>query len=199
MTTEKKKIKEKIMVVDDEIILAEGIKCDLEELGYNVPFIALTADEAIKGAEEYQPDLILMDIMLKGEKDGIMAAEEINKTRDVAVVYLTAYSDDETLSRAKVTEPYGYIVKPYQKSELHSSIEMALYKHKMERRLKEEQAKVKTLSGLLPICASCKKIRDSKGYWKKVETYIEGHSEAEFTHGICPACQDKMMEEAKDL
>ena len=84
-------------------------------------------------------DLVLMDIVLEGDMDGVKAAEHIRNHFDIPVVYLTAYSDDTTLQRAKITEPYGYILKPFQERELYTTIEMALYKHKMERKLKENE------------------------------------------------------------
>lgn len=317
----------RILVVEDENIIAMDIQSRLERLGYTVPATASCGAEAIRKAGEIHPDLVLMDIVLEGEIDGIEAAEQIKVQFDIPVVYLTAYADESTLQRAKITESYGYILKPFEARDLHANIEMALYKHRMERKLKESEekyrllvsnipdvvwtanhegkntfvspniervcgytpeeiynggnelwftnihpddvgkvkeayeelfktkkrldveyriqrkdgewiwlhdravstyerdgviyadgvfsditerklieeerarliidledalARVKTLSGLLPICASCKKIRDDKGYWKQIETYIQEHSEAEFTHGICPECMKRL-------
>jgi PAS domain S-box-containing protein len=111
----------------------------LRELGYPSSTIVKSGEDAIKKALEIHPDLILMDIMLQGHIDGIQAAEHIREHFDVPIVYLTAYSDDKTLERAKRTEPSGYILKPFQETELRTTIKMALYKHKMERRLKERE------------------------------------------------------------
>jgi len=122
----------KILVVEDENIIALNIKKKLKSLGYAVPAIASTGEEAIKMTEITFPDLILMDVMLKGEMDGVQAVEEIHKKYDIPVIYLTAFSDDEVLERAKVTKPYGYIVKPFKINDLHSNIEIALYRHKMD-------------------------------------------------------------------
>src|SRR6185436_586238 len=95
--------------------------------------------EAIARAEELRPDLVLMDIVLKGDIDGIETAAEIRKRYNIPIVYLTAYEDDRTLKRAKLTEPLGYILKPFEERYLRSSIEMALYKHQMETKLKENE------------------------------------------------------------
>ncbi len=123
----------KILVVEDESIIALNIKKKLKSFGYTVPAIVSTGEEAIKMTEITFPDLILMDVMLKGDMDGVQAIEEIRKRFDIPVIYLTAYSDDEVLERAKLTQPYGYIVKPFKANDLRTNIEIALYKHKMER------------------------------------------------------------------
>jgi len=125
-----------ILVVEDEGVVARSIQNDLEGMGYDVPEVASSGEEAIKQAEETRPDLVLMDVVLKGDMDGIEAAEHIRRKHDIPIVYLTAYEDSPTLSRAKVTEPFGYLLKPFQERELHATIEMALYKHRLETQLK---------------------------------------------------------------
>lgn len=165
--------KAKIMIVEDEWITAEDIKMSLESLGYTVTSVSSSGEEAIQNAEKGMPDLVLMDIVLKGEMDGIEAARQIRACYNIPIIYLTAYADENTLERASITEPFGYIVKPFVNEDLKISIEIALYKHRIEkerRRLIEELQgalpKITTLSGLLPICPSCKKIRDAEGNWK---------------------------------
>ncbi len=128
-----------ILVVEDDGIVALGLRNRLENLGYRVPLMVPYGEEAVEKAVEIQPDLVLMDIRLKGKMDGIEAAQQIRERCDIPVIYLTAYADEKTLDRAKVTQPYGYILKPIEERELHSTIEMALYKHEMERRLKENE------------------------------------------------------------
>jgi len=123
----------RILIVEDEKIVSEDIKDSLKNLGYDVAAVASSADEAMEKAAETRPDLVLIDIMLKGEMNGIGAAEQIRTRFDIPVVYLTAYADEKTLSRAKLTEPYGYILKPFEERELHTTIEIALYKHRMEK------------------------------------------------------------------
>ncbi len=126
----------KILIVEDERITAEAIKKLLQNLGYVVTAIVATGPDAIEAVEADEPDLILMDIMLRGEMDGIEAALHIRKRFDMPLIYLTAYADGQVLERAKITGPYGYIVKPVFERDLHSNIEMALYKSRMDHRIK---------------------------------------------------------------
>ena len=128
-----------ILVVEDEAIVAEDIRSSLLNMGYSVPATVTSGKEAIRKAGENNPDLVLMDIMLKGEMDGIETAEEMRSRFNIPVVYLTAYSDKNTLERAKITEPFGYIIKPFKERELSINIEIALFKHKMEKKLKESR------------------------------------------------------------
>jgi len=135
----KKMAKANILIVEDDRITADIIKKALTNLGYAVTSIASTRKEALKRAEEQKPDLVLMDIMLKGKMEGIEAADQIRSNFNIPVIYLTAYSDDQTLKRARITDPFGYILKPFETKELHTAIEIALHKHEMERKLRETQ------------------------------------------------------------
>ena len=126
-----------ILVVEDEGIVGKDIQKTLQNFGYDVPCVVSSGEAAIQKAEENRPDLVLMDIVLKGKIDGIEAAEQIRSRFDIPVVYLTAYTDDKTLERAKVTEPFGYVVKPFEDRELKTAIEMALYKAKMNEKIKQ--------------------------------------------------------------
>ena len=116
----------RILIVEDEHIVAMGIKRMLKSLGYTVTGVASSGKDAISKAESTFPDLILMDIMLKGELDGVEAAKEIKERFDVPIVYLTAYSDSNILERVKKTGPSGYIVKPFDEKDLYSNIEIAM-------------------------------------------------------------------------
>lgn len=326
-STRRKKVSSpQVLIVEDELVVATSIQVCLRKVGYEIPAIVSSGEEAIQLAGQIRPDLVLMDIQLQGEMLGVEAAEQIRTQFDIPVVYLTAYADEASLQRAKVSQPFGYLVKPFRSEELRSTIEMALYKHKIDQKLQESElryrmvseltsdfaycvrvepdgsfviewitdaharitgytrseaaaiggwqslvhaddlpvalehlemvlagqtdvrefrirrqdgevrwlrdharpiwdeqqgrvvriyaaaqdtterrqaheererlvlelqdalSKVKTLKGLLPICASCKKIRNDQGYWTSVEAYILQHSDAEFTHGICPDC-----------
>jgi diguanylate cyclase (GGDEF)-like protein/PAS domain S-box-containing protein len=129
----------KILVVEDSSIVAIDIKRSLQKLGYNVVATAASAEEAIAKVVENEPELILMDIRLKGDTDGVDTARIIKDKYDIPIIYLTAYSDEETLERAKLTEPFGYIIKPFEERELQTAIEMALYKHQMDLKIKESQ------------------------------------------------------------
>lgn len=126
----------KIMIVEDEWITAEDIKMRLQALGYTVTSLSSTGNEAVQRVKEDKPDLVLMDIVLKGEMDGIEAASQIRSCLDTPIIYLTAYADEKTLERAKVTRPSGYIVKPFIDEDLKIAIELALYKHKSEEESK---------------------------------------------------------------
>jgi len=128
-----------ILVVEDESIVAKDIQNSLRKLGYNVPATVSSGEEAIAEAENHRPDLVLMDIMLQGELSGIEAADQIRQRFDIPVIYLTAYADESTLAKAKITEPYGYIIKPFKEIDLHTSIEMALYKHSKEMEVRKER------------------------------------------------------------
>jgi len=125
--------------VEDESIVSKDIQQSLKKLGYNVVGAASTGDQAVALALEHQPDIILMDIMLKGEMNGIEAATRIRAETNIPVIFLTAYADESTLSKAKVTQPYGYIIKPFKEIDIHTSIEMALYKHKKEAEVLKER------------------------------------------------------------
>jgi PAS domain S-box-containing protein len=129
----------RILVVADKGIEALDIQYRLINLGYAVLAIAVNGAEAIAKAAEMLPDLVLVDILLQGEIDGVTAAEQIHTRFDIPVIYLTAAADENTLQHAKITEPYGYIMKPFQERELHIVIDIALYKHRMERKLNESE------------------------------------------------------------
>ena len=137
--------KANILIAEDDGIVAMDIKSRLKNLGYSVSAIVSSGKEAVKKVKENHPDLVLMDIMLKDEMDGIKAADKIRTQFRVPVVYLTAYADDKLLERAKLTEPFGYIIKPFEDRELHSVIEIAVYKHKMDSKLRESEKKYHSL------------------------------------------------------
>ena len=134
----------RILVVEDEGIVSRDIQNRLTSLGYVVAGSAETGAEAVRLAGEQRPDLVLMDVRLKGDMDGVEAAEHIRANWQIPVVYLTAYADDATLRRACVTEPFGYVLKPFEERELPTVIEMALYKHAAERRLRLSERRYAT-------------------------------------------------------
>jgi PAS domain S-box-containing protein len=129
----------KILIVEDEAITAMDIKRTLEMLGFKVVSTASRGKDAIKKAGTLKPDLILMDIIIKGEIDGIETAAIIKEQFDIPVVYLTAHSDDRTFERAKLTEPYGFITKPVNHEGLKGAIETSLYKHDLDKKLKHSE------------------------------------------------------------
>jgi response regulator RpfG family c-di-GMP phosphodiesterase len=122
-----------VLVVEDEGIIAADIQDRLVSLGYDVPATAASGEEALLKIPQYSPDVVLMDIVLQGQMDGVEAAAEIRQRFEIPVVFLTAHADESTLKRAKITEPFAYIIKPFEERELHTALEMALHRHKMER------------------------------------------------------------------
>ena len=127
----------KILIVEDESIVGLDIQTRLERLGYEAPEVAASGEEALELAAEIRPDLALMDIMLQGDMDGVETAEIIRERFRIPVVFLTAYSDESTLQRAKISGPFGYILKPFKERELHTTIEVVLYKHQAEIKLQQ--------------------------------------------------------------
>ncbi len=134
-----------ILIVEDEGIIAKDLKHTLGKLGYSVSAIAFSGEEAVKKAGEILPDLVLMDIVLRGAIDGVKAAEQIRARFNIPVVYLTAYADEDTLQRAKITAPFGYLLKPFREKELHAAIEIALHIHKMEGKIRESEQWLSTI------------------------------------------------------
>lgn len=199
----------KILIVEDEAIIAMDIESRLIALGYEVVGIAPGGERARQLAATLTPDLMLMDIHIQGPEDGTQVAQSIWKSHNIPSVFLTAFSDEETVARAVLSNPYGYLTKPFIDGELRATVEVAIYKHRteqqlamyrdqLEQKVSELEAalqKVRELSALLPICAWCKNIRNEDGYWEEVSSYITKHTNTSFTHGICETCQEKMMQD----
>jgi PAS domain S-box-containing protein len=143
-------IKERILVVEDESIVTELLQEFLKNLGYEIAGVTGYGEDAIVLAAERSPDLILMDIKLRGDMSGVEAAKLIRDRFDIPVVYLTAYADDDTVQRAKLTAPFGYIQKPFKGGEVRSAIEIALYRSRMEKMLKERERSYRVLAENLP-------------------------------------------------
>ncbi len=135
-----------ILVVEDESIVRKDIERSLIKLGYNVIAQADNGEKALELARNTKPDIALLDIMLKGEMTGIDTAEALKQEMDIPVVYLTAYADEATLGKAKVTEPHGYILKPFKEIDLHTTIEMAIHKHKKEMEVRVENELLRSLT-----------------------------------------------------
>lgn len=165
------------MVVEDEIIVAKNIQERLDKLGYSVLAMVTSGEEAVKIAGEMHPDLVIMDIKLAGDMDGIEAAEEIRHRYDIPVVYLTAYGTEEILQRAKISEPYGYIIKPFEERELQSNIEIALYKHKMENKLKKSKEHLHNIiNSTSEIIISFDK-NNRISTWNKAAEFVTGYKQ----------------------
>lgn len=187
--------KARILIVEDEALLAADTQDNLLEMGFEVVGLASTGQKAIKMATDLRPDVVLMDIQLRGEMDGIQAAEQIRTQTGCAIVFQTAFAEDPILDRAVNTEPYGYLVKPVSYRELKATIHIAAYKVQMEAeraRLQKElvhaNEEIDTLRGLIPVCAWCKKVRDDEGFWQTIEDYLKAQSGNLISHGMCPDC-----------
>jgi two-component system, LytTR family, response regulator LytT len=131
--------KVKVVVVEDESIVAKDIQNSLKNMGYGVPAVVSSGEKAIEAVHKFRPDLVLMDIMLKGEMSGIEAAKIIKDRFDIPVIFLTAYADEDTLDKAKPSVPYGYVIKPFKEKELETTIEMAINKHIQDTEIRKER------------------------------------------------------------
>jgi CheY-like chemotaxis protein len=123
----------RVLIVEDEGIVALDLRQRLVRLGYDVPETAASGERAIQAASRHLPDVVLMDIHLQGRMDGIEAAQEIAEVLHLPVIYLTAYSEETTLARARATRPYGYLLKPFTERELHASIQVAIERHRVDQ------------------------------------------------------------------
>jgi len=186
------------VIAEDDSLVASVIEAELEKIGVTVAGRATDGLQAVELARSLRPDVVLMDIEMP-EMNGLEAARRIQALCPTPVVVLTVYEEWEMANQAAAAGIGAYLIKPPRARELERAIIIARarFADLMEmRRLNEELqkllAKVKTLHGLLPICANCKKIRDDQGYWHQVELYIRDHSDAEFSHGICPECKIKL-------
>lgn len=141
-------VAEKILIVEDERIVARDIAKRLTKLGYVVSGSVATGEEAVQKVAELQPDLVLMDIQLRGAMDGVEAAEHIRANSDVSVIFLTAYADENTLQRVKATEPFGYVIKPFDEKDLHTAVEVALRRRLAEAAIRVALEKEKELTDL---------------------------------------------------
>jgi CheY-like chemotaxis protein len=198
----------RVLVADDSSTFSDTIQRILEGMGYAVAGIARDGRQAIQMAQSLEPDIILMDIDMP-HMDGIQASQLIQASCPTPVVVLTAHEPTDLVKRASLAGVGAYLVKPPTAPEIERAITIAMarFADLMELRrlnaelairnqeLQEALAKVTTLRGLLPICASCKKIRDDQGYWQQVEVYVRDHSEAEFSHCLCPDCARKLYPE----
>ena len=171
----------RILIVEDEPIVARDIRVMLESMEYAVIDMVNSGEQALVSAETHLPDLVLMDMMLAGEMDGISAAAQIGGELHIPVVFLTAYSDEETLNRAKQSEPYGYVLKPFNERDLRIAVEIALYKHEMENRLKESERWFGTTLGSIGEAVIATGIDDRVKYMNPAAEKLTGVPAAEAT------------------
>ncbi len=198
----------RVLIVEDDPLVGEMIRGSLEQAGYIIAGKAIDGRQAVEMAPALQPDVILMDIEMPG-MNGIEATRHIQECCPTPVVILTAYERPELVEQASAAGVGAYLLKPPTRPDLNRAITIAMARFEdmmelrhlnaeLQTRNEELQAaldKVKLLSGLLPICANCKKIRDNDNYWHDMAVYIRDHSEANFSHGICPDCAKKLYPE----
>jgi len=197
----------KIVLVEDDYLVADMIKRTLSELelGYNIIGKASNGKEAIDMVCSLKPDIVIMDIEMP-EINGLEATKIIQEKCPAPVIMLTAFDNSELIKEASDAGASAYLIKPIKKNLVEQSITMALARHNdfMEMRRLNEELKIKieelkkafdeikVLKGIIPICANCKKIRDDEGYWENVAEYISLHTDARFSHGICPDCMKEL-------
>ncbi len=196
----------KILIVDDIVLNIQVAAGVLQEYNYEI-LTATGGEQAIKIIKAKKPDLILLDIMMP-DIDGfdvIKSIKENAETSSIPVIFVTAKNDIETLVAGFNAGAVDYITKPFNPFELYARVrahlELKMAKTELEAKNKELQQAlndIKTLEGLIPICASCKKIKDDDGYWHSVEEYMTEHSDVKFTHGLCNDCIKKLYPEFAD-
>ena len=187
-----------VLIVEDELLIGDVIQHLLEKMGYVIAGRAMNGHQALELAQTLQPGVILMDIVMP-EMNGLEASRFIQQKCPKPIVLLSAYDDVSLVSQASQVGAGAYLVKPPDAQEMRRAITIATARfadmmelRRLNQELQEALSKIQVLSGLLPICASCKKIRDDQGFWHQVEQYIAKHSDAIFSHGICPECAKKL-------
>jgi PleD family two-component response regulator len=200
-----KSIKQSILVVDDEPINIEILGNALRKT-YKI-LVAINGQEALEVALKAIPDLILLDIIMPGMGgyDVCQSLKENPLLKDIPVIFITALDNESQETLGLKLGAVDYITKPFNtaivKLRVKNQLQLKLQRDVLALRnaeLKDALAKIKTLSGLIPICASCKKIRDDQGYWNQLEVYMHDHSDAEFSHSYCPGCITKLYPQYHD-
>jgi AmiR/NasT family two-component response regulator len=191
----------RVLVADDSIGMRNVLQRLLSLMGYVVVGAAENGKRALEAVLELRPDIVLTDIEMP-DMDGIEAARLIQERCPTPVVVLTAHQQPGLVEQASAAGVGAYLVKPPTEEELQRAITIAIARHndlielsRLNAALAQALENVKTLRGLLPICAACKRIRNDKGYWQQVEEYVREHSDADFTHSICPECAHELYPE----
>ena len=187
----------RVLIAEDDGLVATVIRAELEARGLTVVGTAPNGRRAVAMVQELKPDVVLMDIAMP-EMDGIAAANVIQQGCPTPVVILSAHDETAMVQAATAAGVGAFVVKPPDADELERAITIAVARHadlmklrRLNQDLQQALAEVKTLQGLLPICCSCKKIRDDAGYWSEVEIYVAQKTAVKFTHGYCPKCIEK--------
>ncbi len=189
-----------LLIADDNIMNLQLLSNYLTRMSFKI-LVAEDGQEALERADSGKPDLILLDIMMPPGINGFETCcklKENETTKDIPVIFITALSEIDNKIKGFEAGGVDYITKPFQYEEVAARIRTHLTIRWQKKKLEEALSKVKLLSGFIPICCSCKKIRQDDGFWEQVEVYIKEHSEAEFSHSICPDCIKKLYPEYAD-
>lgn len=188
----------RILIVEDDALISEVIQNQLEKIGHIVAGRVSDGKQAVEMVLSLKPDVVLMDIVMP-ELDGLEAARLIHEKCPTPVVLLSAHDNIELVYQASEAGAGAYLVKPTTSNEMERTIAIAVARfhdwmelQRLNGELQKSLEEIKTLQGLLPICASCKKIRDNQGYWHQVEAYLQKYTTVTFTHGICEECSNKL-------
>ncbi len=188
----------RVLVAEDDFLVSKEISRAIKKIGYEQVGTASNGEEAVKMTINLHPDVILMDIKMP-KLDGLSAAAQIQESCPTPIVIMTAHESVDMVNKASKSGVASFLTKPPEADEIQRAIIIALARHKdlmelrrVNKKLKEAFEEIKTLRGFIPICAWCKNIRNDEGFWESVDVYIRKHSEAEFTHGICPECKGKL-------
>jgi AmiR/NasT family two-component response regulator len=208
----------RVLVAEDQKLVRDVIVRVLQDAGYDIVGLAEDGLAAVQLVRALLPDVVLMDVEMP-VMSGIEACRRIHREHPVPIVMMTAHEDPDTIAEASAAGVGAYLVKPPKAGEIERGVAVAMARfsdmqelrrlnaelnhqnHEMEiliEELREALGNVKTLRRLLPICASCKKIRDDQGYWHMVEDYLSSHSEITFSHGLCPDCMTRLYPDLKD-
>jgi len=186
----------RVLIVEDDPLVMEMICGIVDDIGYSILGEAMDGQEAIEKTKTLKPDLVLMDVEMP-RLNGIEAARIIYNECPTPVIILTAYDSFDLVNQAGDAGVGAYLLKPPNTQELKRAVTIALARfddfialQQLNNQLQKTLAQVKTLTGLLPICANCKKIRNDQGYWQQLEVYIQQHIDVKFSHGICPNCME---------
>jgi DNA-binding NarL/FixJ family response regulator len=201
-----------VLVVEDDFLISEEIARVVNRIGFNHIGTAQDSYGAIDMIQTLHPDIILMDIKIPGDMDGLDVSHLVQNFFPTPVIILSAYESKDLFERASESGVAGYLTKPPQPQEIERAIYIALARHnelmeyrrlnkeinKKNEALKRTLKEIKTLRGLIPICSFCKKIRDKQGCWLMLEKYIYKHTEAHFSHSICPDCLEEQYPDIDD-
>lgn len=180
----------RIIIAEDDYLVCEEIVRSLRHLRYEILGEASNGEEAVKMVSSLKPDVVLMDIKMP-VVDGLEASRQIQERCPTPIVILTAHETTDLLEEASKAGVGAYLTKPPKALEIERAVTISMARHHDLMEMRRLNQEIKTLRGILPICAFCKNIRNDKGYYEQIEEYIHKHSGVDFSHTVCPTCMDK--------